>query len=204
MGMEERFQEMDALVEKLTAKERKRRRNALFYLALPVLAGVILVYWTGRQATKIKLQGVTLELRSTSLQNFEDSTTILQIQLVQARQATEYIRSGLAKYYSGNYSGAIDLYDKAIELDSLNPVVLELKSELLSKTGQAQAAAEIIDKAVKADSIQADQVNELLQITPEAASSLKTTEAWKKILKFKPDSQDVIRRKLKAQQLKGR
>jgi tetratricopeptide (TPR) repeat protein len=204
MSMEERMQDMDALVDKLATKEKRRRRNSLIYLALPVLAGVVLIFWTGWQAETITKQVKTISTQAEIVGALENSTTTLQIQLVQTRQVTEYIRSGVVKYYEGNYSDAIDLYNKAIELDSLNPVVLELKSELLLKKGQAQEAAKIIDKAVKADSIQADQFNELLQITPEAETSLKATEAWKKILKFKPDSQDVIRRKQKARELKGR
>lgn len=204
MSMEERMQDMDALVDKLATKEKRRRRNSLIYLALPVLAGVVLIFWTGWQAETITKQVKTISTQAEIVGALENSTTTLQIQLVQTRQVTEYIRSGVVKYYEGNYSDAIDLYNKAIELDSLNSVVLELKSELLLKKGQAQEAAKIIDKAVKADSIQADQFNELLQITPEAETSLKATEAWKKILKFKPDSQDVIRRKQKARELKGR
>jgi tetratricopeptide (TPR) repeat protein len=197
MGMEERFKDMDALVDKLAAKEKKHRRNALFYLALPVLAGVVLIFWTGWQAE-------TIDTQKEVVQVLEDSTTNLQVQLVQTRQATEFIKTGLASYYAGNYSAAIRQYDKAIELDSLNPVVLELKSESLIKKGEVQKASEILDKAVKADSIQQNERTDILNYLPKAQNKQKAIRAIEKLRELKPDSQDVIRRKLKARELKRR
>jgi tetratricopeptide (TPR) repeat protein len=195
--MEERINDMDALVDKLAAKEKKRRRNALFYLALPILAGVVLIFWTGWQAE-------TIDTQKEVVQVLEDSTTNLQVQLVQTRQATEFIKTGLASYYAGNYSAAIKQYDKAIELDSLNPAVLELKSESLIKKGEVQKASEIIDKAVKADSVQQKERTDIINYLPKARDQLKAKRAIEKLRELKPDSQDVIRRKLKARELKRR
>jgi tetratricopeptide (TPR) repeat protein len=197
MSMEERLNDMDALVDKLAAKEKKRRRNALFYLALPILAGVVLIFWTGWQAE-------TIDTQKEVVQVLEDSTTNLQVQLVQTRQATEFIKTGLASYYAGNYSAAIRQYDKAIELDSLNPVVLELKSESLIKKGEVQKASEILDKAVKADSIQQNERTDILHYLPKSQDRLKALKVIEKMRELKPDSQDVIRRKLKARELKPR
>ena len=195
--MDERMQDMDALVDRLAARDRKRRRNALFYLALPVLAGVVLIFWTGWQAETIDTQKQVVHV-------LEDSTTTLQVQLVQIRQATEYIRSGLVKYYAGDYSDAIELYDKAIGLDSLNPVVLELKSESLIKKGAIDQASQILDKAVKIDSVQQKERTDILQYVPKERDRLKAIQGMERLKELKADSQDVIRRKLKARELKRR
>ena len=188
MGMEERMQDMDALVDKLTAKEKKRRRNALLYLGLPILAGVVLIFWTGRQAEEI--------------QGLGDSTTTLQVQLVQTREATKHILDGLVSYHGGNYTAAIRELDKAIKLDSLNPVVFELKGEMLLKKGDSEEAAKVFKKAVEIDSTQLKARQDLLLKYPALKGSLKPTQTPDKILKLKPDSQEVKKRKLKARQQK--
>ena len=195
--MEERMQDMDALVDKLTAKEKKRRRNALFYLALPVLAGVVLIFWTGWQAE-------TIVDKKEEAQTYKDSAATLQVQLVETREATKYIRDGLVSYHVGNYTAALQEFNKAIELDSLNPVVFELKGVVLLKKGEPEEAAKVIKKAAEIDSTQLKARQDLMLRYPSVKTRLKPTQAPDKILKLKPDNQEVKKRKAKSSKLEPR
>lgn len=138
--MEERIKDMDALVDKLTTKEKKRRRYALLYLGLPVLAGLALTFLTARQ---------TIDLRTLG-----DSTSTLQIQLVKARDAAALLPAALDLGYKGDYSAAIEQLDTAIALDPLNRVAYELKGKMLLVNREFVKAAETFRKAVQVDSIQ--------------------------------------------------
>lgn len=140
MGMEERIKDMDALVDKLTTKEKKRRRYALIYLGLPVLAGLALTFLTGWQ---------TKDLRT-----LRDSTSTLQIQLVQARDAAAQLPAALDLGYKGDYSAALQQLDTVIALDSLNPVAHKLQGKMLLWKREFVKAAEAFKKAVQVDSIQ--------------------------------------------------
>jgi tetratricopeptide (TPR) repeat protein len=195
--MEDKDQNMEVFVGKLAEKEKKRRRRAYLFLAVPVLVGVFLIFWTGWQADT--LQTKTVELAQAQSQSLD-----LQVEVYQARQATEYIRQGLASYYAGNYSGAGQLYDKAIKLDSLNPVVFELKSEALLKKGEVQKASETLDKAVAIDSAQQEKQRMIIHYVPKVSDKMKAIREIERLKELKPDSQDVIRRKQKALDLKRR
>ena len=138
--MEERMQDMDALVDKLTTKEKKRRRYALLYLGLPVLAGLALTFLTARQ---------TIDLRTLG-----DSTSTLQVQLVKARDAAARLPAALDFAHKGDYSAAIEQLDTVIALDPLNWAAYELKGKMLLVKRDFVKAVETFKKAMKVDSIQ--------------------------------------------------
>jgi len=90
------------------------------------------------------------------------------------------------------------------QLDSLNPVVLELKGQSLLKKGDPKEAAKIFEKAVEIDSTQLKARQDLMLRYPKVKGSLKPTQTPDKILKLKPDSQEVKKRKAKSRKLKPR
>jgi predicted negative regulator of RcsB-dependent stress response len=138
--MEGRTQDMEGLVDRLTAKDKKRRRYALLYLGLPVLAGLALTFLTGRQTTELRTLG--------------DSTSTLQTQLVQSREASSRLPAALDLAHKGNYSAALEQLDTAIALDSLNAVAHKLKGKMLLVKRDFVKAAESFKRAVQVDSIQ--------------------------------------------------
>ncbi len=52
--MADTSEQIQTLLQKLDAKEKKERRNAFFYLGLPLLAGLTLSFWTARQAKELQ------------------------------------------------------------------------------------------------------------------------------------------------------
>ena len=136
--MEQEARDIEGLVDRLAAKEKSRRRNALIYLGLPLLAGVTLTIWTVHQAQVLKLQNQALDS--------------LRTQFQKTKEAGDQITWGTNLARKGELSEAIAAYDRAIELDPNNPVVYEVKGYALLVLGRMQEAVESLRRSIEIDS----------------------------------------------------
>lgn len=143
--------DVQTLLEALDAKERKRRRNAFLYLGLPLVAGLTLTFWTARQALTLRRNGTELSELKQQIDEQKRSLEEAKSQLKNTRSAIEYIRFGINSFQAGNFSAAVSAYDRAIELDPMNPVVFDLKGYSLLRHGEIHKAIETLQRSVELD-----------------------------------------------------
>lgn len=86
----------------------------------------------------------------------------------------------------------------------LKPVVFELKEEVLLRKSESEEAAKVFEKAVEIDCTQPKVQQDVMLKSPALKTSVKPTQAQDKILKLKPDSQEVKKRKVESCKLKTR
>jgi tetratricopeptide (TPR) repeat protein len=177
--MEETMKDIQSLLDMLAVKEKKRRRNALLYLALPLLAGLALSFWTAHQAQQLR-----------SLQRQIDD---VRTQLKRSRAASEYIRIGIDNYHARKYADAVAAYDRAIELDPMNPVIFDLKGYSLLRNGEYQKAVETLKRSIEIDPTYIWGHYNLSLTYWAAGDRSKAVEEVKKILELNPSFRDVIR-----------
>jgi len=156
--MEQINKDMQGLLKMLDAKEKKRRRNAILYLFLPILAAIALTFWSARQAYILKIKARESLSLDQKLQSSEKELSSLQneiykvrTQLKNTRGAIEFIGIGINSFQMKNYPDAIHAYDKAIELDPENPVVYNLKGYSLLRNGEFQKAVDSLKRSIEID-----------------------------------------------------
>lgn len=142
--MSETTKDIQDLLNKLYAKENKLRRYTLLYLGVPIVLGLFLIFWTVWQAENLK----TTTKKVQSLNTVVDAD---KVQLAQARMASDYIREGINNAHAKNFTAAIHSYDKAIELDPLNPVAFNLKGYTLLRKGEVQGAIKALKRSAEID-----------------------------------------------------
>lgn len=70
-------------------------------------------------------------------------------QLAKTRSAIEYVRLGVNSFQAGNFSEAVRAYDRAIELDPMNPVVFDLRGYSLLREGRVQEAVAALKRSAE-------------------------------------------------------
>jgi tetratricopeptide (TPR) repeat protein len=144
-------QDIQQLVDALEAKERRGRRNAMLYLGLPLIAGLALTFWTAWQARTLRENEKKLVSLQEEIKNQKTALEDATAQLRKTRSAIEYVRFGINSFQAGNFSAAVRAYDRAIELDPMNPVVFDLKGYSLLREGKVPEAIAALRRSVDID-----------------------------------------------------
>jgi tetratricopeptide (TPR) repeat protein len=146
--IEERARDIEALLQRLEQKEKGQRRNGLIYVGLPLVVGLALTVWTFWQAHNLKLVTQESQAAQQGLTVQKQELESAKAELTRINAANDQIRLGVSYFYSKDYSAAIAAYDKAIELDPTNVVVLDLKGYCLLRAGDPQEAIGVLKQAI--------------------------------------------------------
>lgn len=149
--MADTTRDIHSLLDALEAKERRRRRNALLYLGLPLIAGLTLTFWTAWQARTLRANERDLASQKLKIDEQKKALEDARNQLRKTRAAIEYVRFGINSFQAGDYSDAIRAYDQAINLDPMNPVVFDLKGYALLRNNQIQEAVATLKHSIEID-----------------------------------------------------
>lgn len=118
----------------------------------------------------------------------------LQGQVRSARESLTSLQPCLKMFFTQNYVGAVDCYDRAIATDPANPVIYDLKGYSLLRAGQIDASVTTLEKSV---SLAPDYVwghyNLALAYWAAGANERAVSEV-KKVLDIDPSFSEVIRR----------
>jgi tetratricopeptide (TPR) repeat protein len=80
-----------------------------------------------------------------------DSINQVRQQLINSRNASRYISVGINNFHAKDYAAAVDAYDKAIQLDSLNPVIFDLRGYSLFMNKRYDEAIISLKRSVRID-----------------------------------------------------
>ncbi|MCK4224490.1 MAG: tetratricopeptide repeat protein [candidate division Zixibacteria bacterium] len=189
--MEKVTEDIKALLDKLEVKEKKRRRNAMLYFGLPLLAGVALTIWTVWQAQTLKIRTQDLQLLEHKIDDKQRELDFLRTQLQRTKDAGDHVSMGIWFARKGKYSDAIAAYDRAIELDSL-PFVLDLKGYSLLRKGESEKAVKTEKRCIEIDPTYIWCHYNLALAYWARGETSKAVEEVKKVIGLDPSFRDII------------
>jgi tetratricopeptide (TPR) repeat protein len=204
-------EDIQRLLDLLDAKEKKRRRNTFLYLGLPLLAGVLLTLWTAQQARALNKQRRELNIKSQELQKLKQEIDALNNQLNKTREQSDVMRQGLIDLQSRNYSDAIREFDRAIELDPLNPNAYNLKGYAQLRKKDISQAIETLKRSIEIDpnyiwghynlalaywdqgdrAAAIEEVKKVLEINPEFRRTFRNDGQFRKF-RSSPEYRNII------------
>lgn len=196
----ETTEEIRVMLDRLEAKEKKRFRSALIFIGVPVIAALGLAFWVLWQAQTLKTK--TEEVQSAkqavdqqkqAVDQQEQALESMRTELAEAGAASEQIRLGVIQYHAKNYEGAVASYDKAIELDPMNPIVYDLKGYSQLRNGEVQKAVETLQRSIEIDPSYVWSHYDLALAYWASGDTTKAVEEVRTVLDIDPNLRNVIR-----------
>ena len=147
--------------ESLGRFARHARAGLLMTIVGAAIVVASLVYST-RQLARVqsesaaldaKLADATTQLEKASQERLAATSELERIQtnVKNARSSFIYVQMGLREFFVRDYAQAIELYDRAIAVDSANPVLYDLKGYALLRQKKPQEAVVALEKSIELD-----------------------------------------------------
>jgi tetratricopeptide (TPR) repeat protein len=185
--------DIDVMLDKLESGQKKRRLFSLLYTGLPLIIGLVLSFWTMKQAQDLNAkseQSITLE-KEIRIQ--KESLDSIRSQLQRTREASEHIRIGVNYFHDNNYKAAIRAYDRAIDLDPNNPLAFDLKGYSLLRDGRPGDAVKILRRAIELDSTYIWGYYDLALAYWSAGARQDAIREVQTVIALNPDFREVIK-----------
>jgi tetratricopeptide (TPR) repeat protein len=195
MTNESRNESLDALLEKFEAERRKRIKRYILFLLIPVLFTICLVAYSiylGVQTENLKTKTEELQPLRHVFEEQKKTLDDVRTQLTRTRAAAEYIRIGVNNFHAKNFAAAVRAYDRAIELDPMNPVAYDLKGYSLFRNGEFQKAVEALERSIELDPAYIWGHYNLALAYWATGERSKAVAEVKKILELDPSFRHVI------------
>lgn len=189
----ETTEEIRVMLDRLEAKEKKRFRSALIFIGVPVLAALGLAFWVLWQAQTLKTKTEEVQSAKQAVEQQKQVLDSMRTELAEAGAASEQIRMGVIQYHAKNYVGAIAAYDKAIELDPMNPVVYDLKGYSQLRNGEVQKAVETLQRSIEIDPSYVWSHYDLALAYWATGDTTKAVEEVRTVLDLDSNLRNVIR-----------
>jgi tetratricopeptide (TPR) repeat protein len=185
--------DIDVMLKKLESGQKKRRLYSLLYIGLPLIVGLVLSYWTVKQAQDLKIKNEQSQTLEKEIRIQKQTLDGVRNQLQRTREASEHIRIGVNYFHDNNYKAAIRAYDRAIELDPNNPLTFDLKGYSLLRDGRAADAVIFLKRSVEIDSTYIWGHYDLALAYWTAGARIDAIREVQTIIVLNPDFREVIR-----------
>ncbi len=133
---------------------QKSRRSAILSLLGILIFISSLVYASislNKNEKVIERQKYEVDSLLTIKESITDTLNQIISQLENTRRATRFITMGINHFHNRDYSKAVEAYNLALELDSLNPVVYDYKGYSLYRNKLYNEAINSFEKAIELD-----------------------------------------------------
>jgi tetratricopeptide (TPR) repeat protein len=114
-------------------------------------------------------------------------------QLAKSRKAVNYVTQAINAYHAQRYDAAVNLYDKALSLDPLNPYIQNLKGYSLFKAGRLDDAIVTLREAVEIDKTYAWGWFDLARAYCASGKLDAATDAVQRAIELEGDLKDLMR-----------
>jgi tetratricopeptide (TPR) repeat protein len=185
--------DIDVMLEKLESGQKKRRLYSLLYIGLPLIVGLVLSYWTVKQAQDLNIKTEQSQTLEYEIRTQKQMLELVRNQLQRTREASEHIRIGVNYFHDNNYKAAIRAYDRAIELDPNNPLTFDLKGYTLFRDGRAGDAVKYLQRSIELDSTYIWGHYDLALAYWTAGARLDAIREVQTVIALNPDFREVIK-----------
>lgn len=111
-----------------------------------------------------------------------------------AREAVYFVTQGINLYHQGHYLDAVDAYDQALALDSLNGYILNLKGYSLFKARKLDLAEITLHRSVEVGPGYAWGYFDLARVYCANGKSLEARSAAKTAISLRPELAQVMKK----------
>ncbi len=178
-------------------KIRQRSRRSAILSLFGILVFVSSLFYASINLNKSEkiIQQQKYEVDSLLIVKESISDTLIQLtnQLENTRRATRFITMGINHFHNKNYLKAVEAYNFALELDSLNPVVYDYKGYSLYRNKQYDQAIKSFEKAIEIEPSYTWGYYDLSLALWANGNQEEAIEAIKILVSIEPDFKDVIK-----------
>lgn len=141
------------------ARLRFQSTASLALVLLGALVFAFTLYYSASRLTPLEneiadkqgmISNLTNQFETTKaeLQKAQEELGKIQEKTKNARSSSIFVQLGLRQFFVKNYVNAIKFYDKAIEQDSSNPVLFDLRGYTLLRSGRVKESIESLEKSI--------------------------------------------------------
>jgi len=176
-------------------KQRSRRSAILSLLGILIFVSSLIYASINLSKSEKIIQQQKYEVDSllTVKESINDTLNQLINQLENTRRATRFITMGINHFHNRDYSKAVEAYNLALELDSLNPVVYDYKGYSLYRNKQYDQAIKSLEKAIEIEPSYTWGYYDLSLALWANGNQEEAIEAIKILVSIEPDFKDVIK-----------
>lgn len=175
---------------------QKSRRSAILSLLGILIFISSLIYASislNRNEKVILDQESEIDSLLTVKESITDTLTQLINQLENTRRATRFITMGINHFHQRNYTSAVEAYNMALELDSLNPVVYDYKGYSLYRNKQHDQAIKSFEKAIELDPTYTWGYYDLALAQWAKGLQSEAIQTIQQLISIDPDFENVIK-----------
>lgn len=143
---------------------------------------------------EISIQKTQIESLAILKNRLNDSVNQVRQQLANSRISSRFISIGITCFHNKDYSGAVEAYDKAIKLDSLNPIIFDLKGYSLYRNNKFAESIKSLRRSVKIDSTYSWGYYDLSLVLWASGFKSESVEVLQKLVRNDPSFKTIIKK----------